>query len=93
MPTVPRLGGGVAPTEVLDRGPAPKLRHSTPEERAQENPRLSVYDDLIAATAHLPAAERMATRLPAIMSDPAAWGAGKDLEKVVKEKVPDAESQ
>jgi hypothetical protein len=92
MPTVPRLTQhGAAPAEVLDRGPPAKIKHSTPEERAAEHPRLSVYDDLIAATAHLPAAQRMAIRMPAIMSDPAAFGAGADLQRVVKDKVPPPE--
>lgn len=95
MPTVPRLGtrggGGAAPA--ARSGPSPKLAKSTPEERERDNPRLSVYDDLIAATAHLSAAERLAIRLPAIMSDPAAWGAGQDLAQVVKQRVPAAEDE
>jgi hypothetical protein len=95
MPTVPKIRDSQtavsdSETQVQER-PSPKLAKSTPEERERDNPRLSVYDDLIRATAHLPAAERMAARLPAIMSDPAAWGAGQDLERVVRDKVPSPE--
>jgi hypothetical protein len=85
MPTVPKVADREAAAPVLERPPA-KVKHSTPADRP--NPRLSVYDDLLAATAHLPAAERMAIVMPAIMSDPAAWGAGADLQRVIEQHVP-----
>jgi hypothetical protein len=91
MPTVPKVAGREVATDaqVLERGPSPKVKHSTPEDRP--NPRLSVYDDLLRATQHLPAAERMAIVMPAIMSDPAAYGAGQDLQQAIERHVPAAE--